>query len=450
MGMLNRSITLFVSQLTSYGVRLVVPFFLVRLMTVAEFGAYRQFFLLELYIALLFQFGSNQSLYYFVPRNERNAGAYFVNCLMLNILTFTAAFTLIGLVREPVSVWLNMAILNDLFWYLVIYKFIWIQVISCDCYLLARQKVKASALFGVLGQVVVSIMTVTAAFYWRDVERIILAMTVARTVQLVGMLAFIQFRLHGFRAEKYLEEIWSQLRYGVVLGMAGTVWTVQARLHQLFISRYYGTESFAIYSVGCTDIPIMQLFSQSVSVVALGRFAVLERQKDWNGIRNLWTRILTGMYAVAGPTIILLLIVSEPLIRIWFTETYIDAVPIFRISALMKLQYILNATLVLRAMNRNDVSIWVNLAILLVTPFALYSGMTVGGMTGVITAQLFLLLAGRLILMTWLNRISKADLGYFARPRAIIVFYRETFSKVKGHLLAQFRREATWNDGASS
>lgn len=442
--MLNRSLTIFVSKLLGYGIRLFLPFFLVRLMTVAEFGAYRQFFLIEVYIAILFQLGVNQALYYFVPRDERNAGAYFVNSLVLNILIYSAAFTLIGLVRQPLGAWLNMAILDEAFGYLVAYTLIWMLIVSCDCYLTSRQKVKASAFFEVAGQLGTSILTVAAAFHWGDLHRIFLAMTIGRAIQLLALLCYIHFRLHGFRAERYFRDIKVQIRYGVVLGLAGTALSFQEKLHQLFISRYYGTESFAIYSVGCTDIPVMRILSQAVAVVALGQFALMEKEGDWQGIRSQWTRILTSMYAAAIPTVILLIAVSEPLIRIMFTESYIDAVPVFRVNALIKLSLIFNATLVLRAMNRNDVTLRVNLITLLVTPFALYGGMMLAGMTGVIAAHFVLLMGARIVLVYWLNRMTKADLAYVVGPRALWTFYRETAAKVgdRGRKLLPGRKTA--------
>ncbi len=448
--MLNRSLTIFVSKLIGYTIRLVLPYFLVRLISVAEFGAYRQFFLAELYIAILFQLGVNQALYYFVPRDERNAGAYFVNSLALNVVIFAAAFTLVGFVREPLSAWLNMPILDDAFSYLVLYTMIWMLIVSCDCYLTSRQRVKASAAFEVAGQFIASVMTVAAAFYWRDLERIFQAMCVARAAQLLAMLVYTHWRLRGFRAERYLQDVWAQVRYGVVLGLAGTALTFQMKLHLLFVSRYYGTETFAIYSVGCTEIPVVQILSQSVAVVALGKFALMEKERNWAGIRDLWTRILTSMYAVALPTIGLLLLVSEPLVRFMFTETYIGAVPIFRVNTLISLSIIHNATLVLRAMNRNDISVRVNVATLVVTPFALYGGMVVAGLTGVIAAQLVLLVAARLALLAWLNRISGARLAYLVGPRAFWTFYRETWHKLVGTLAAKLRQRAAGSGGAGA
>ena len=106
--MLNRSLYLFSSKMVGYAIRLILPYFLVRLLTVEDFGTYRQFFLLQVYIQLIFQMGVNQALYYFIPRDEDNAGAYFINSLLLNLVIFGLALAGLAFFREPVSAWLRM------------------------------------------------------------------------------------------------------------------------------------------------------------------------------------------------------------------------------------------------------------------------------------------------------------------------------------------------------
>ncbi|HQN00480.1 MAG TPA: lyase family protein, partial [Candidatus Hydrogenedentes bacterium] len=155
-----------------------------------------------------------------------------------------------------------------------------------------------------------------------------------RALQLLGMVAVIHLRLRGFHAERYFVGVRNQVRYGMVLGVAGTLWSMVARLHDFFVSRYYGTEAYAVYSAGCTEIPIAQVFTQAVAVVALGQFALLEQNQDWAGIRRLWHRVLTSSYAILLPTTILLVAVARPLVVFMFTATYAGAVPIFQINTL--------------------------------------------------------------------------------------------------------------------
>jgi O-antigen/teichoic acid export membrane protein len=429
--LLNQSLYIFVSKIVGYGIRLVLPYFLVRALTVADFGAYRQFFLLEMYIGGLFQFGLNQALYYFIPRDRQNAGAYFVNSLLMNILVFGVAFTAIGLTVNPLSRWLNIAILHDAFWKLAAYVIILILAIACDAYLTARQNVKAAAVFEVSGQVLVTVVSLGAALATKSLDAILIGLVVARAVQLLAMLAYIHWRLHGFRAERYFFGIREQIRYGVMLGAAGTLLTPLARLHEFFVSRFYGTEAYAVYSAGCTELPVIQIFTQSVALVALSQFALLEQQKDWEGIRQLWRRVLTSSYAIALPFVLVLLVISKPLMLFMFTDTYAAAIPIFQVNTLLKLGLIFNSTLVLRAMNRNDITIWVNAVALVVAPVVLYAGMKLGGMLGIIAAQAVLIVGSRVAGNMFMNRIIPVRLPYGVGWTDLMEFYREAWMKAR-------------------
>lgn len=440
--MLGKSLYIFASKMVGYGVRLILPYFLVRLLSVADFGAYRQFFLLEVYIAALFALGLNQALYYFIPRDERNAGAYFLNTVLMNVAIFTVAFIVIGAFAGPISRWLNMAILQDAFWELALYVVALMLTVACDCYLMARQRVKAAAAFEVVGQVVVSLVCVAAAFATRSLEAVLVGLVVARAAQLVAMLLYIQFGLRGFRAERYFFGIREQIRYAVVLGAGGTLFSMMMRLHEFFVSRYFGTEAYAVYSAGCTDLPFIQMFVQSLAVVALGQFALMEKENDWDGILRLWKRVLTSSYAVALPVIAFLLLVSKPLILFMFTDKYAAAIPIFQINTIAKIGLVFNSSLVLRAMRRNDVSTWVAAGALALSPVFLYTGMELGGMVGIVIAQAVVLVGCRLVANMCMNRISPIHLPYLVGIGDLAAFYRESWFTLRRKLATRLERGA--------
>lgn len=431
--LLNSSLYIFLSKLAGYAIRLALPFFLIRLLSVSDFGAYRQFFLLETYIGALFQLGLNQALYYLIPRDLKNAGAYFLNSVLMNLVVLTVAFAAIGIFVEPLSAVLNMDVLRDSFWALASYVVVLMLAVGCDCYLTARQSIKAAAAFEIGGQFAVSLLSVLVAYITRDLHAVLWSIVAGRTLQLATMLAYIHGRLHGFRSERYFFGLGEQVRYSVVLGAGGTLITMLMRLHEFVVSRYFGPEGYAIYSAGCTELPIIQMFTQSLAVVALGQFAVMEQRNDWAGMRQLWLRVLTSSYAVALPVTLVLVLAAKPLVIFMCTEVYIDAVPIFRLNALVKIGLVFNYTLVLRAMNRNDITMWIHVVALVLAPFLLYGGMLAAGMVGVIAVQAGLMIGTRLLGTFLMNRTIPVPLPYLAPPGDILAFYREGWRK--GRLL---------------
>ena len=427
--MLSKSIYLFISQALGFGIRIILPIFLVRLLTRAEYGAYSQFFLLEVLIQTIFQMGVIQSLYYFVPRDEKNAGGYLLNSLVLNILIFTVGYTLVWFFRAQVAEQMGMDIIYQFFWYLSSYSLLMILNVCLVSYMSARQEILSASVLTILREVIASIATLIAAFAFRTLEAIFLALVLARALTLVVGFLYIHLKLKGFASERYFFGIREQVRYGLVLGIGGTIGTLCLRFHELTASRYYPDEIYAIYAAGMKQIPILQFLSQSLAAVALGQFAKLVKDEDWDGVRRLWDRVLGTMYGVGIPLVVVFLVISRPLILVMFTPEYADAISIFRINTLSTLALVLNATLVLRAMDRNDVTLKINIALLAVLPFSLYGGMKAGSLDGIIWVHVVTLLASKVASQIYLNRLSPVYLPYVASRASLAGFYRESWHK---------------------
>ena len=429
--MVKKSFYLYVAKMAGYGLRLVLPAILVRLLTKADFGEYRQFFLIEVTIVTLFQLGVNQALYYFIPRDEENSGAYFLNSLIMNAIIFATVFGVIRIFSEQFSRALNMPLFVDHFEQLLLYTVSLMFLAAANAYLTSRQFIRQSAIFQIVNQVNTSIVTIAAALIYGTLNAIFWSLVLSSAFNVLVMLTYIHLRMRGFQAKRYFFGLWEQIKYGLLLGAGGSLWVFQARIHELFVSRYYGQEIFAVYSAGCTQIPVVDYYLQSVAVVSLGRFALMEKEGDWEGITKLWREILTSLFGIAIPGILVLLIVSKPLILTMFTTDYADAVPIFQINTLVKISMLWNAQLVLRGMNRNDVVLYVSLAVMALTPFVLYAGMLAGGMVGIIFAQLFLMLLARLGLQFVHNRISAHSLPYTVSLAEMKDFYRDGYRKAR-------------------
>lgn len=432
--MIRGSIYIFASKFFSYVTRLALPVLLVRILTKTDFGVYRQFFIFETAIATLFQFGINQSLYFFIPRDEKNGGAYLLNSIILNLVIYGVVFSILRQFTGPVSSFLNVPVLEDYFWPLAFFTLIMMLMVAADYFLLAKQLARASALFEIAGGIMVNIITLVTAYLTRNLTAIIIALIVGRALRLLVYLLYIHFSLRGFRAEHYFFDIWLQIRYGVVLGLGAAAWTLMMQLHNFFVTRYYGTEQFAIYSAGMTQIPILQMYLLSVVSVSLGRFTRLVRDDNWNEVERLWRKILASLYGVGLPLIIGLLLVSRPLITLMFTPAYANptspefsfgAVEIFRLNVLTWLYMLINAQLVIRALDRNDITLFVHLGHLLAAPFVLYAGMRLFGAPGILGGQACLLISARVTALFVLNRIGRRPMPYVPNVPAVLHFYRD-------------------------
>ncbi|MFH1843854.1 MAG: hypothetical protein ABIF77_11680, partial [bacterium] len=218
-------------------------------------------------------------------------------------------------------------------------------------------------------------------------------------------------------------------------GIGGAFYSLIFKLHELMASKFYGIEGYAIYSVGCQHLHVLRFYLLSIVAVSLGQFATMIKEDDWQGANKLWNKIMASMYGITIPVVIGFLIFSRPFIIFMFTESYADAIDIFRINVLTWLHMLWNAPLLLRAMNRNDISFYNHLIHLIIAPFLLYGGMKLGGMVGLISAHGVLLVSDGLWSVILLNRVSGLRLAYAPSPRAVFQFYREMFEKGRGWLV---------------
>lgn len=438
--MLGKSLYLFASNILGYGIRIILPMFLVRLLTKEEFGAYSQFFLLEILIKTIFQMGIAQSLYFFVPRDRDNAGAYLLNSLMLNVATYSVAYALAWVFKDTVAAQTGMQIIYTYFWHLATYSLLMMLNVSVISYLTALQNVRAASILTVLREVLASIGTLFAAFVYRDLHPIILALVISRALSLLIGILYVQLALKGFRAEKYFFGIGAQVKYGLVLGLGGTIWIYAIRFHELLVSRNFDITTYAVYAAGCKQIPFLQFYSQAIASVALGQFAMLVKNQDWDGVQELWNKILATMYGVGLPVVAILLLVSKPLVITMFTADYAGAVPIFRFSTLATMGMIINPTLVLRAIDRNDISLKINAALFVILPFAIYGGMKLWGLLGIIAVNMLYVVGSPFVTQTFLNRLVPVHLSYVAPLGSIWEFYGESLAKGRDLLVRFFTR----------
>ncbi len=432
--MYRQSAALFAAKAAGFGIRILLPVVLVRMLAKADVGAYFQFFLLEAVTMTVFQLGAAQALFYFVPRDERNAGAYLVNSLGLSVAFMAAGFALLAPFHTALAGQTGLVMLDAYFGRLAVYTTMVMVLVVLEAYTTVRGWIAATALWDVGRQVAATVATIAAAWIWRDLEHVIGALIAVRAVSIVAMAAWLHVSKRGFAAENRRVDLAAQVRYGVVLGLTGMLVTLTMRFHELFVNRFYDIETYAVYAAGIRQIPVLQYFTHSMAMVTLARFSELEKAGDWAGIRALWIRFHAGTWGLGIPVTILMVLLAKPLVLLMFTADYAGAVPIFRLNALAMLYMVMNPTLVLRAMDRNDLSLKINAAMVALLPFALYGGMKAWGLVGVIAAHGLMLMGGRLANHAALKRVAAAPLPLVPSPAAVGAFYRESWRGLRARL----------------
>src|SRR4029453_430419 len=119
---------------------------------------------------------------------------------------------------------------------------------------------------------------VAAALWAGTIGALIAAAVVQGVLQLGGLLLYLNSRFPGFWRAFDRSAFRAQLTYSLPLGAAGLLWTIQTDLHNYFFPNRFDAAPFAIYSIGCVQLPLIGILSESVGSVMIPRVSSLQHQ----------------------------------------------------------------------------------------------------------------------------------------------------------------------------
>jgi O-antigen/teichoic acid export membrane protein len=127
------------------------------------------------------------------------------------------------------------------------------------------------------------------------------------------------------------------LGYAMPFALAVSLESAQTNLHMYVVSSYFTTATFAIYSVGCLQVPLVDFLMTSTSSVMMVQMSEDLREGRREAARELWldtTRKLAMVFAclVGG-----LIVTAHQLIVLLFTSNYAASAPLFSVWTLSML-----------------------------------------------------------------------------------------------------------------
>ena len=125
-----------------------------------------------------------------------------------------------------------------------------------------------------------------------------------------------------------------QLRYSVPLGVAGVVGATCSSLDQVMVSARCKPETFAIYSVGAFELPLIGIVTGSITSVILVDYVRLYREGRTTQILDLAHRIMIKSASILLPLMILCLCVAPDLTVALFGKQYEASARVFRVYLL--------------------------------------------------------------------------------------------------------------------
>ena len=416
---------LLTARVAGYAFTFAVPLVLVRLLSQVDFGLYKQAFLVVATAQTILPLGVGMSAFYFLARERERQGGIVLNILLFNLVVGAVAWLVLAwfpdlLVRlfgdpqlVPHARLIGTAILVSVF-------ASFLEVVAT-----ANQEVRHSTMFIMAAQLTRGVVMVVAALWFTSIAALLYAAVLQGLVQTAVLLWYLRSRFGAYWMQFDRALFRTQLAYAMPFGLAGLVYTLQTDLHQYMVAHVFGAATFAVYAVGCFQLPVTLLLRDSVGSVMIPRVTTLQHGQERLEIVRLIVRVMRKLSLVYLPIYAFFVVTGRELIVALFTDRFVDSWPIFLVNLTFVPLAILVNDPVLRAYpEHRHFLLKLRLGLLALLVVALQGGIRQFGLIGAITSVVLVAILERAVI-TWrvarileVRRVDLAPLADIGRVAA--------------------------------
>lgn len=364
-------------------INMLLPLVLVRILSQADMGRYKMYFLYMALLPWLFlTAGINNGLSHWAGHDRdrlRNTRASWALLLGLATLFIIGAQIFIKPLQEALS-W-SPAHTQLLVWG----GFITMLSSFFDEASVSWGRIMRGALVSSGFDLARNVAMVIAAWTTRDISWVFAAHIAVFATKL--SLGAVWGWIEGFQRPTFDKKtIKIVAAYAMPVSLAAALSIGSSYSDQLLLSRWLDAEDFALYSFGCLLVPPLMIFEQSVNRVLIPKMSrsFIHDRPDY--ARLLYRDAIAELAFLHIPAAVGLMVFAEPIVRLLYTDQYIDSAVYLRVYAIHYLVNHIPYDVVDRARGRAT-SILARLAFFAVlSPILVYSMVKTSGPLGALCA----------------------------------------------------------------
>jgi len=310
-----------------------IPVVLARTFDRSAFGTYKQLFLIYATLYGLAQLGAAESLYYFVPRQPAEGGRRVANAIVTLALMGIGCVIGLWFGRFAIAAWLSNTALIPALPGLGLFLAFMLVSAAFEIVMVSRKAHATGACAYAASDLARTALFVVPALVVGSLKSVLIGAALFAGLRVGAMLVYF-WREFG-RGLRIDVALWrDQFAYALPFALAVGIEVVQVNYHQWVVAATFDAATFAIYAVGCLQIPLIDLVYTSTSNVMMVKMA--EIGPDGNrAALALWHDTTARLASIIFPLAAFLLLTAQGFIVLLFTTTYLASVPVFMVWCLM-------------------------------------------------------------------------------------------------------------------
>jgi O-antigen/teichoic acid export membrane protein len=279
------------------------------------------------------QMGMAESLFYFLPTAPERAGRYIVNSLIILGGIGVVCAVGLGFASEYIARWLSNAGLEGYVPLAGLHLLFMLSGCVLEIILISRRRYQAATASYVISDLLRAAFLLAPVLLFHSLQAVLIGGGIFALLRTLVVMFYVRHDFKsGLRPDwKLLKE---QLAYTLPFSLSVLVGVATTNYHQVAVSSFFDAATFAVYSIGCLQIPLIDFMATPASNVMMVRMA--EEIRDGRNSELLWIwydttrKLALVFFAMVG----LLIVTARPLIEFLFTSRYAASIPIFMVWSL--------------------------------------------------------------------------------------------------------------------
>jgi O-antigen/teichoic acid export membrane protein len=381
-GIAKQAVFVSLSRLANYGLLLISPIILVRLLAVGDFGRYREFLVYSSVLASIAAFNITTSLLYFVPADPQRSWQYVRQAVQLTVLTSFSVVVCVVIADLATG----GTVIGKQLWPVVLYVLVFTNIDFWESLWLATRRPIAVIAYTTGRLVSRMLVVICLAYYFRQVETVIWGLIALESVRLVA--SAVAWKLAAPKEGTPVPQPgdWGRmLHFCLPIGGSNLLTMSNRYAASIFVAKAMGPVALAHYTIGTYVEPIIITLRNSLSDALLPAIVDRGTRSKAEGVA-LWQRGTVMAAILLLPIGCLIERYAYTLITSVFSLTYQAAVPVLRIFLLVLIRECFDFPMALKAINKTRYFLYGDVAAIAVNLALLVALVPTWGLVGVTTA----------------------------------------------------------------
>jgi O-antigen/teichoic acid export membrane protein len=328
--------TISLGRLSAFGLSMIIPLVLTRVLSVEDYGIYKELSLLIITLQPILLFGIPSSLRYFIPRAETgDKGRYVTQAMVFTVLVGFALFITLAFAGGLITELLFQHNLSQFTLVLGAHGLFIITASYLGIVMIVNDDIKLAGLTAIAFSVLDVLFMCGGVLITKSIMGLLIAIALASLIKF--MLAVIYVAKYFKPSMEHITSkgLRTQLEFSAPLGLSDIINILNINIDKFFIAFFFVHATFGIYSIGALITPVLLVIYRSVFDIVVPQFSKLYKARKFPELIKLWQEGVRKLALLFYPLFIFLILFADLIIGILFPEAYGESVPVFRIYLLL-------------------------------------------------------------------------------------------------------------------